>query len=174
MELVYENRRAYYEPVSERQSRNCVINSFQRWETAFRIFSNIFTSKFPERAVELTQYSHIIHSAAQTFTWSNVYAYDRDFRIHMSSFPQHNWGIILSHAWLLRLKDRLTMRTSIGNGQEDRKPVSRRDICWKFNLGRCTYGMSCKFEHKCALCGKFGHGTHNCRRARRGGKFRKR
>ena len=40
-----------------------------------------------------------------------------------------------------------------------------KDICWKFNMGKCTFGLSCKFDHKCALCLKFGHGAHNCRRA---------
>ena len=28
------------------------------------------------------------------------------------------------------------------------------------------YGVGCKFEHRCALCGRFGHAAHNCRRAR--------
>ena len=27
------------------------------------------------------------------------------------------------------------------------------------------YGLNCKFEHKCAICGKWGHGAYNCRKA---------
>ena len=26
--------------------------------------------------------------------------------------------------------------------------------------------MSCKFDHKCASCNKWGHGAHNCRKER--------
>ena len=53
---------------------------------------------------------------------------------------------------------------SHGHGQGQRR--SRRNICWKFNQGKCTYGMSCKFEHRCGICNKWGHGAHMCRRGR--------
>ena len=32
-------------------------------------------------------------------------------------------------------------------------------------LESVTYGSRCKFEHKCGICGKYGHGAHNCRRS---------
>ena len=37
--------------------------------------------------------------------------------------------------------------------------------CRRFNKGRCTFGLSCKFDHRCSVkkCGKFGHGAHQCR-----------
>ena len=40
----------------------------------------------------------------------------------------------------------------------------RKEICHRFNKGKCTYGASCKFEHRCSApkCGKFGHGAHMC------------
>ena len=59
------------------------INSFSKWEQAFRIFSNIYTKEHPNRASELIQYNHVIHTIASTYTWENVYAYDRQFRMHL-------------------------------------------------------------------------------------------
>ena len=56
------------------------ILSFAKWEQAFRVFSNIYTREFPQRASELIQYNHVIHTAAITYAWSNIYSYDIDFR----------------------------------------------------------------------------------------------
>ena len=165
-----------YVPVSDRD--NSVINSYSKWEMAFRIFTNIYASKFPTRATELTQYSHVIHTAAMTYVWPNVYKYDKDFRMHLSLHPKRSWGIILTQAWNMRLREKLSSNGGSGHnsntggrngGYNGGTPGSadkrRRDVCYRFNRGKCTYGLNCKFEHKCALCLKFGHGSHNCRRA---------
>ena len=38
------------------------------------------------------------------------------------------------------------------------------NICKRFNRGHCTFGPSCRFEHRCKYCKKFGHGIHVCRK----------
>ena len=75
IELVNNNGRPELRSVSEVET----IGSFGKWEQAFRIFSTVYTDRYPERAKQLLQYNHIIFSASLTFTWSNVYAYDIDF-----------------------------------------------------------------------------------------------
>ena len=39
-----------------------------------------------------------------------------------------------------------------------------KEICKRFNKGKCTYRLNCKYDHCCAIkkCGKFGHGAHIC------------
>ena len=37
---------------------------------------------------------------------------------------------------------------------------SKKEVCKRFNKGKCTAGLSCKYKHKCLECGKFGHGAH--------------
>ena len=143
-------------------SSEFMIGSFARWEQAFHLFSNIYTRQFPQKASELIQYNHVIHRASMTYSWSNVYAYDMDFRLHMAHHPLRSWSVILQQAWNLRLKDgdeheRCTSQSGNGSGR-------KREICFRYNAGKCTYGFHCKFDHRCGICGKHGHGAHNCRR----------
>ena len=123
-----------------------VIASFPKWEQAFRVFSDIFTKEHPRRASELIQYNHVIYTAALSYSWNNVYAYDIDFRLHMARHPLRSWAVILQQAWNLRLRDR--HRDDQNRSGSEHRKNKRRDICFRFNQGRCTYGDRCKFEHK--------------------------
>ena len=106
MEIVSCNGYTFLSPISERDAVQ--INSFGQWEQAFRVFSNILTSKYPAKAPELLQYNHTIHSASTTYTWENVYSYDKEFRRHVSRHPARSWSVILQQAWTMLLKDRAT------------------------------------------------------------------
>ena len=88
MELVNRGGRAYYELAYDRETS--VINSFAKWQQAFRVYASIYSETNPRKIKELLQYEHIIHTASLTYTWDNVYAYDMDFHIHMGKYPQCN------------------------------------------------------------------------------------
>ena len=107
LELVYKGGQTYFVPAGERDGSSSSINSFHKWELAFRVFSNVYLKEHPERATELVQYNHIICTAASVYVWENVYTYDREFHMHMSNFPQRSWTLILQQAWTMFLKDRL-------------------------------------------------------------------
>ena len=77
LEIINKNGVSYLSPVEDRDVTS--INSYFKWEQAFRIFSNIITSKFPNKATELLQYNHTIQTAAMSYQWDNVYSYDRKF-----------------------------------------------------------------------------------------------
>ena len=74
---------SFLSPVADKDSA-VNINSYGKWEQAFQVYSNILTSRFPTKATELLQYNHTIHSASTTYTWDNVYAYDREFCHHIA------------------------------------------------------------------------------------------
>ena len=114
--------------------------------------------------MQLIQYNHVICTASTTFTWENVYSYDKEFRAHMGNYPGRNWGIILQQAWSMCLKDRNHFGKQNSNKQNFNK--GKREICQRFNKGLCTAGKTCKYDHKCLGCGKFGHGVHICRAAK--------
>ena len=172
LELVSRGGATFFVPASNRD--NVAIINFSKWEQAFRVFSNIYIRAYPSRATELIQYNHIIHMAASTYTWENVYMYDKEFRTHISHFPQRSWSVILQQAWAMYLKDRIQFRNDKNNNygqqvQSDGSPSFRKEICQRFNKGKCTNGRSCKYYHRCdpklGGCGKFGHGVHICRLA---------
>ena len=174
MEMINQGGMSFWVPVSDCDNQS--INSFSRWELAFRIFSKIFTSFHPSKAGELIQYNHTIYTAAQTFPWDNVYRYDREFRLHMSRYPlQRSWAIILQQAWSMFLKDKVSntpgqnfSRQGSGrNGQNGQGGSVKRKLCFDFNLEICNFGSRCKFDHRCSFCDKYGHGSYNCRKARR-------
>ena len=167
MEMVNKGGLSYWVPLADRE--NTSVNSSYRWEQAFRVFANIYSDAYPGKSGELIQYNHVIHTASQTFSWENVYRYDREFRIHMSKHHlTRSWAVILQQAWSMCLKDKVNNAggngSKNGNGGNNFSHV-RRKICFDFNSGHCGYGHRCKFDHRCSFCNKFGHGAYNCRRA---------
>ena len=152
--MVAKGGSTYFAPVAEREAT--AMNNFSRWEQAFRIYSNILTRVYPAKASKLIQYNHTIYSAALTFAWDNVYQYDREFRLHISKFPQRSWSVILQQAWSMCLKDRV--KGDEGNGSKQQKCSGGRkkvyEPCKRYK-GKCTYGQNCIFEHRCSVpkCG---------------------
>ena len=165
MELV--NRGESFGFVSSIDRERRKITLIFLWDTAFRVYSKIFTQSQPGRSSELVEYSHNIHTIAETYTWKNVYQYDKEFRLHMEKHPDQNLGVILQRAWSLYLKDKIPStfngegRTYRGNDSQS-QTGKKGKICYKYNGGKCTYRFGCKFLHKCGVCNKFGHGAHIC------------
>ena len=94
MELVNKGGCTFFMPMSDRETSGS-ISSFTKWEQAFRVFSNIYTTFFPDRSSELIQYNQLIYTASLSFIWENVYRYDHEFHMHMSNmntFVRRNWG----------------------------------------------------------------------------------
>ena len=163
LEMVICGGHTYYVPVQETAS----INSYVKWEQAFRVFTNIYSRVNPQRSTELIEYNHVIHTISMVYVWDNVYLYDKDFRIHMGRNPEWNWSMILQKTCTLRLRDRIQGSThggfsSPGQGQSPKNKSA--DPCRRFNRGKCTFGSACKYEHKCSYCFKFGHSILNCRK----------
>ena len=90
--------RTYFVPATALDNSGGITN-FSKWEQAFEVFSNIYTRRYPHRSSELIQYNRVIHTAALTYTWENVYLYDRDFRHHIAAYPNRSWAVILQQAW---------------------------------------------------------------------------
>ena len=163
--MIIKGGKDFYVPVSE----TTTISSFSRWEQAFRVYSNIYSKAQPHWSSELIEYNHIIHMISLTYIWDNVYLYDKDFRIHMSKNPTRSWGIILQQAWSLRLRDRISNSNHSSNhNNHSHNSLGNRekssDICKRYNKGKCTFGSTCKYEHRCSYCFRFGHSIINCRK----------
>ena len=178
MQLVMKGNQSYWIPVAQSEALN--ISSFSKWEQAFRVFSDVYCRAHPQRATELVQYNHVIHTASMAYIWENVYSYDKDFRLHMARNPDRSWGLLLHQAWSLRLKDKLKRQDnnfrvssdynrSSNHSQNNQNQNSRSGGgggCKRYNRGRCSFGSTCRYEHKCFYCNKAGHGVIVCRQLR--------
>ena len=98
------------------------------------------------------------------YVWDNVYSYDKNFRLHMARHPARSWSIILQQAWAMKLREKLRHQNDHQNYQRQNKGRIN-EACCRFNQGRCSFGSSCKYEHKCTYCNKFGHAQLHCRKA---------
>ena len=143
MEIVNKNGKTYFVPASD-VDQTGGITSFSRWEQEFRVFSNIYTRRFPHRAFELIQYNHVIHTAALSFTWENVYLYNRAFRLHLAQFLYRSWSVILQQAWTMKMKDRVFKNDDNRNSSNGNKNKTS-DYCKRFNCN-CTIGVFLKLN----------------------------
>ena len=169
LEILNSNGSTYLAPFSDHFVMT--ISSLYKWQQAFRVYTNIYLNANPKRGSEIVQYNHVICTAAQTYPWDDVYRYDQEFRIHLGKHPERSWAVILQHAWNINLKDKLhaqnpqSRQGNNGYGSQKQNGKTKSDLCYRFNRGKCNFGFNCKFQHKCGLCNKFGHGAHNCRKA---------
>ena len=142
--------------------QGATITNFNKWEQAFHTFSNIYLQAHPHKATELIQYNHVIFTASMSYQWENVYTCDKEFRANLARYPDRSWAIILQQAWSMYLEDRINFNHF--NNNRSFTPKHKKEICKHFNKGLCSAGKSCKYDHRCLECGKFGHSAHICRK----------
>ena len=82
-----------------------IINSFKKWETAFRVYAAIYSQANPGRSAEIWQYVFVISTAANAYYWSNVAEYDFAFRHMMASNPKRSWSKVFTQMWNLCLTE---------------------------------------------------------------------
>ena len=162
LQMVIQNGQTFWVPFSDAIS----ITNFAKWEQAFRVYFDIYSRAHQTRASELLQYCHVINTISTQYIWDNVYMYDKDFRLHMARHPDRSWAIILQQTWSVRLRERLHLNHNNNTPGANKNYKSRLgEVCRRYNRGRCSYSTSCRYEHRCSFCNKFGHPLIHCRRA---------
>ena len=160
------------------------IGSIRKWDSAFRIYTTIFSQANPERASELLQYAHIINTAASNYPWENVAYYDFTFRHLMASKPWRSWAKTYTQGWNLALNSVPSFRSSGGNAStssynnnNNQKTRSfqkqsqssggdwRDKCCWKYGKNKCNRSSKdCKWDHRCKFCGGWNHSYNDCKK----------
>lgn len=171
LNMIYKDGMPAFIPADREAFKD--ITGYKQWEVAFKVFMGVFISKWPDRANELLEYSHVIHTASLTYPWESVFNYDIAMREILTDNPNRLWGTICQHTWALEIGEpgnKVNAQVIPGGSKVLGKTGSK--ICWRFNKGRCTFGDNCEFDHRCSVCGGRNHGRHNCYRRAKGERAR--
>ena len=172
---------AFLTPMMDKTAK---INSFRKWEQAFRVYATVYCGANPTRSKEIWQYVSVISTAASSFVSDNVANYDYTFRQLMAYNPLRSWAVTYNQMWALSMRDPLpknhiprsvgyyggggaqNFHTPPGNNNQNKsgnKWVKSPQYCWSFNKGvTCKYGKACKYIERCSYCNSYNHGVNVC------------
>ena len=169
-QLKMQGTNSYLEPPFPKSGK---VNSVRKLDQAFRVFAAIYTHANPERASEIWQYVYVIHTAAASNPWDNVYFYDINFRELMASKPWRSWGKTYTQGWNMAFNNSSVSHVagahSASGSTQSHKNVQQKSwkdsCCWRFNKNRCKrQGSDCNYDHRCTFCAGWNHGFFNCRK----------
>ena len=169
-QLITQGTNNYLEPPVPKTGK---INSIRKWDQAFRVFVAVYTHANPERASEIWQYVYVIHTAAASNPWENVYYYDINFRELMASKPWRSWGKTYTQGWNMAFNNATnTVNYSSHNNNWSVSGNSSKggkdwkdDCCWHYNKNKCKRSASeCNYDHRCTYCAGWNHGFVSCRK----------
>ena len=63
------------------------VDGWALWNKAFRVFTEIYSLKYPAKCIDLVQYSGILNNLAGKFPFAQVYNYDKEFRQELEEEP---------------------------------------------------------------------------------------
>ena len=183
-QLITQGTNSYLDPPMAKAGK---INSIRKWDQAFHVYAAIYTQANPERASEIWQYVYIIHTAAMSNPWENVYYYDINFRELMASKPWRSWGKTYTQGWNMAFNNcnpgsnyavggghghNASGASTSGNKSNNNSRKWKDNCCWRYNKNRCNKTSSdCLYDHRCTYCAGWNHSFVNCRK--RQGKHRK-
>ena len=170
-QLITQGTNNYLEPPLSRATGK--INSIRKWDQAFRVYAAIYTNANPERASEIWQYVYMIHTAATSNPWDDVYYYDINFHKLMASKPWRSWGKTYTQGWNMAFNNS-TVGHQGGQSSSNSNSSSSKfssgkswkdECCWRYNKNRCQKsGSDCNYDHRCTYCAGWNHGFYNCRK----------
>ena len=79
------------------------IDGWVCWNKVLRIFTEIYCMKYPNKCMQLLQYSGILNNLSSRFPFDQVYRYDKEFRANLDWYPNKDWNIIDTQLWSMAL-----------------------------------------------------------------------
>lgn len=146
-----------------------------QWIDAFVIYMSVTLEFFPAEAQGMLRHMQIV-KRLQTATRNGV-DYDYQFRRLKSNHMDVQWGEYLAELAIETPEEkRPATKEPYGrkpphsspawprfNGGGHQAPSQQLGICRRFNsTGGCTFGMHCRYSHKCSRCEAFDHPTYRC------------
>lgn len=131
LQMSIHDRKPLFTPVDKDNVKE--INSYKQWEIAFKVFMGIMIGKWPEKADELLEYSHVIQTASLSYPWESVFNYDIAMRELITDNPTWLWGSICQRTWALELGEpSMKSHVNVQAGQQVQPAKIGWKICWLF------------------------------------------
>ena len=159
-------------------SRRSPVTDIVVWTECYAMMSAVLVERYPIKAPHLFAYLRRIARAARSFRGPAWVAYDRMFRRQALARRSLDWGIedpgLYSEAFVGQAQavarcthclselhsaeacpdlPRFVGLSVQQAGSSAKSGSSSRDVCKKFNEGRCNH-RPCRFLHLCMACNK--------------------
>ena len=158
-----------------------VLTDLASWLEAWNRFLCCHLTSFPLTALEMVKYQTLVIMLFANHPPQHCLEYDRLFRQSAAQDTSLRWDTIKEdiYVWAITKKgqsfrDKPSIMSRLGpppdtaNSRVPTKPGNRethdksgKEICKRYNLGRCTLGDQCVFSHTCWQPGC--HGEHPAR-----------
>ena len=175
------------------------VTNISQWLEKFSLMAATLVTRFPNKAAEFFIYQASIIRAERHFEPGRWVTYDRQFRREALARKDLDWSQKMSHLYIETFTGRARNLPLCSTCGADDHPGSRcprsmgwipapsvwsptglqagdshtpRDICNKFNEGRCRIPW-CRYTHACKGCGA-GHPLIMCPRSQPGPNKRRR
>ena len=162
----------------KRKESKRVMTDLATWLESWNRFLCCHLSYFPITALEMAKYQTLLVMLFAHHPPQHCLEYDRLFRQTTAQDPSLRWDTIKEdiYVWTITKKgqsfrdkpsimSRLGPPASDASNRAQTKPTNRethtrsgKEICKRYNLGRCTLGDQCVFAHACWQPGC--HETH--------------
>ena len=151
------------------------IKELNTWIQCFAVYIGVMAGKHPSAVPEMLAYMLTIMKAAREYEDPTWILYDLAYRDKAAATKNRTWSqidvglynqIFTGRARQLKLckhcnstshatdeyteASRKTPAEENAGGSRPAK-VTKSDVCFLFNKGRCTFQM-CKFRHMCSIC----------------------
>ena len=146
-----------------------VLTDLASWLEAWNRFLCCHLTSFPLTALEMVKYQTLVIMLFANHPPQHCLEYDRLFRQSAAQDTSLRWDTIKEdiYVWAITKKgqsfrDKPSIMSRLGpppdtaNSRVPTKPGNRethdksgKEICKRYNLGRCTLGDQCVFSHTC-------------------------
>ena len=167
-------------------SRKLIFN-FEMWAQCFSLYAAVRIPEQPSLARDLRAYFFSIAAMAKKYPWPSWILYDQSFREEAAWMPDKLWGkedaslyaryfngnttgIPEAGFWYCHTQDHSSARCPhkppVKKAKQEDTKAAPDEPCKRYNYndGRCTFGVSCRYPHKCSACGGGAHLLTHCYR----------
>ena len=154
-----------YQPVQRtkqwRKEPKRTVSDLTSWLEAWNRFVCCHLSYFPATALEMTKYQAIMVMLFTNHPPAHCVEYDRLFRRAAAQNTSVRWDVIKEDIYVWAVTKRSTSfreRPPImsrlgpavsGSDKKETHTIDGKEICQRYNLGRCTLGDDCRYAHSC-------------------------